>query len=82
MGCHIMVIKVGARRSDAPKLQEVLSQFGCSIKTRLGLHETQDVCSEEGIVILQLSGDTTEMLGLEQALNKLESVKAQMVVLN
>lgn len=82
MDTHIMVVKIGARRDDSPKVQEVLSRFGCSIKVRLGLHETQAVCSDEGILILQLCGDTDEMAKLEQALNQMDRVKAKLVNLD
>lgn len=82
MECNIMIVKIGERRKKSPEVQEVLSKFGCSIKTRLGLHETGDVCSEEGVLVLQLTGEKSEMLGLEHALNKLESVKAKMVIID
>ncbi len=82
MECNIMVVKIEARREDSPKVQEVLSRFGCSIKVRLGLHETHDVCSDEGILILQLCGETKEMFELEHALNAMERVAAKMVVLD
>lgn len=82
MACNIMVVKIGARRERSPKVQEVLAKFGCSIKVRLGLHETEDVCSDEGILILQLTGETDEMDALEKALNELPSVKAKMVILD
>ena len=74
MECNIMIIKIGERRKKSPAVQEVLSKFGCSIKTRLGLHEAGDVCSEEGVLVLQLTGDKNEMIALEQALNGMESV--------
>lgn len=82
MGYHIMVIKIGARREDSPRVQEVLSRFGCSIRVRLGLHETHEICSEEGILILQLDGDVSEMERLEAALNEMDRVQAKMVVLD
>ncbi len=82
MACDIMVVKIGERRERSPKVQEVLAKFGCSIKVRLGLHETESVCSDEGILILQLTGDTEEMLKLEKALNELKNVKAKMVILD
>jgi len=82
MECKIMVVKIGLRRQKSPEVQEVLSRFGCSIKTRLGLHETGDFCSEEGVLILQLAGDVNEMLALEAALNEMESVKAKMVIID
>jgi len=82
MVCHIMIVKIGGRREHFPKVQEVLSRFGCAIKVRLGLHETENVCSEEGILILQLTGEKDEMLGLEKSLNELPSVKAKLVILD
>lgn len=83
MECNIMIVKIGERRKKSPEVQEVLSKFGCSIKTRLGLHEANDtVCSEEGVLVLQLTGERGEMKKLEAALNKLESVKAQMVMID
>jgi hypothetical protein len=77
-----MIVKIGQRRKKSPEVQEVLSKYGCSIKTRLGLHEAGEVCSEEGVLVLQLTGDRSEMLALEGALNKLESVKAKMVIID
>ena len=82
MECNIMIVKIGERRKKSPEVQEVLSKFGCSIKTRLGLHEAGDVCSEEGVLVLQLTGERSEMKRLEKALNELESVKAQMVIID
>ena len=82
MECNIMVVKIGKRRHKSPEVQEVLSKYGCSIKTRLGLHEAGDFCSEEGVLILQLTGEKHEMLELERSLNDLESVKAKMVIID
>lgn len=81
MDCDIMVVKIGKRTAKAIEVQEVLTKFGCSIKTRLGLHEAGNVCAEEGILILQLAGDKQEMLALEAALNKMDGIKAQIVML-
>ena len=82
MVCNIMVVKIGARREKSIEVQEVLSKFGCSIKVRLGLHDTANVCSDEGVLILQLTGERDALLGLEKALNELENVQAKMVILD
>lgn len=81
MEYNIMAIKIDERRKNSPDVQHVLSGFGCSIKVRLGLHETENVCSDEGLLILQLTGDTEEMKKLEKALNEMEGVKAHMFVI-
>jgi len=82
MKCYIMVVKIEARREESPRVQEILSRFGCYIRARLGLHETRDVCSDEGVLILQLDGDMVEMEKLEEALNAMKHVKAKLVVLD
>jgi len=82
MECNIMVVRIGERLGTSPKVQEILSRFGCSIRARLGLHETGGACSDEGVLILQLTGEKAEMKALEAALNKLESVKAKLVTLD
>ncbi len=81
MSWDIMIVRIGYRRENSPKVQEILSKFGCSIKVRLGLHEAGDVCSDEGLLILQLCGDKEEMLKLEKALNEMESIQAKMVIM-
>lgn len=82
MESNIMVVKISARRETSPEVQEVLSKFGCSIRMRLGLHETQDVCSDEGLLILQLTGDYAEMKKLEEALCAMPQVSAKLVDIN
>lgn len=80
MACyHIMGVLVNHRSQKAPKVQEVLTQSGCIIKTRLGLHEAGDVCSEEGLILLQLSGSTEAIAALEKDLNAIEGVSAKMM---
>jgi len=78
MACHnLMGILINHRSHKAPKVQEVLTRHGCSIKMRLGLHETDDVCSEEGLVILHLAGTDEEIKSLENDLNGMEGIKAK-----
>lgn len=79
MDCSIMVVKIGSRRERSPEVQEVLSKFGCSIKMRLGLHETENVCSDEGLLILQLAGEQDEMKKLEKALSSMKDISAKLV---
>ena len=78
---NVMVIKVGRIGEDSSKVQSLLNEFNCSIRTRVGLHEAGDVCGTEGVIILHLTGDKGDMEDLEKALNALPSVKAQMVSL-
>lgn len=78
MSCYnIMAVLINHRSTKAPKVQEILTKHGCSIRMRLGLHETGDFCSEEGLVILQLCGKEEEIKALEADLNSMEGITAK-----
>lgn len=82
MSCHnIMTLLVNNRIQNSAKLQDILSKSGCIIKVRLGLHEADGVCSDEGLIILQLAGSKEEVASLEASLNNLSGVKAKNIEL-
>ena len=57
MSKSILVILIGKRKEEAVKLQQILTAWGCIIKTRLGIHDgVLDNCSDEGLLILELHG--------------------------
>jgi len=74
---RLLILKIAARSQQAPRVQEILTQFGCNIKTRLGLHEASpEYCAEDGLVILELTGKQEEIEQLKERLHKLEGVTA------
>ncbi len=76
----VMGLAVETRSRKAPEVQEILTRHGCIIKTRLGLHEvSEDNCSQEGIIILMLSGNREEIKALEDDLGKVEGVRVNMM---
>ena len=77
----IMAISLNQRSTQAPKFQEVLTRFGCNIKMRLGLHEAGDACSDQGLIILQLTGAKDEIKALEENLNNIEGIKLKIIEL-
>lgn len=73
----IMAINVGNRKEAAPEVQELLTKYGCIIKTRLGLHAAGDNCSRKGLIILELSSeDIKEIEELEGSLKRIETVSS------
>ena len=48
MNCYYIIgLRVDHRHSNALNLQKTLTEFGCNIKLRVGLHETgEDFCSD------------------------------------
>ena len=71
----IMVIRASKRRENVESLQKVLTEYGCNIKMRLGLHEAGDVCSDEGLIILQLIDHDGEVDSFKKALKKLDGIR-------
>ena len=72
----ILGIQVGDRVHEAVKVQELLTKYGCVIKTRLGLHEaSSNNCSSNGLIILEFLPESEKEIGLIEAeLSALETV--------
>jgi len=78
MHCYnIMSLILNNRVRNAVKLQDALTESGCMIKMRLGLHEAEEDCENEGLIILKLAGTDEEIAALEAKLNSVEGVKAR-----
>ncbi len=78
---RILGVLITNREKEAGNVQRLLTKFGCSIKTRLGLHEiATDLCSPCGLILLELLGDTTEMDKLEKGLSALSGVQVKKMV--
>ncbi|ELC8443842.1 hypothetical protein QYB59_002922 [Clostridium perfringens] len=77
----IMAIKLTPRTSVAPKVQEILTRYGCIIHTRIGLHEaTENTCSTSGLILLNLTPSAKEEIeNLDKELNSLEDVTAKLL---
>ncbi|MGL5415014.1 MAG: hypothetical protein ACRDAU_05090 [Clostridium sp.] len=77
---HIMAIRIAPRNLIAPKVQEVLTKYGCIIKVRLGLHEaTGTECANDGLILLQLVHEVEKIISLKDELNDIEGVSAKTV---
>ncbi|HKK59000.1 MAG TPA: hypothetical protein VJ937_05955 [Salinivirga sp.] len=75
---RLLGVLIKERQNVATQVQELLTRYGCSIKTRLGMHEaTDDRCAPHGLIILELTGASEDMLKLESELNALPGVDAK-----
>jgi hypothetical protein len=75
---RILGLLITDRIKEAGRTQEVLSQFAHIIKSRLGFHEvTEEVCSRIGVIILQLSGRSSDFDDLEKALSDIGGLEVQ-----
>jgi hypothetical protein len=82
MDKHVVFgVHVTDRMKNAVELQKAFSEFGCQIKTRLGLHEVgADACSPNGLVILEMVGDDTVLDAAAARFAAIEGVELQRMV--
>ncbi len=74
----ILGVYIQERSKNALVVQNLLTKYGCSIKTRIGLHEVSgEFCSNSGLILLELTGDPNEMEALENELRKIEDIEIQ-----
>lgn len=77
-----LLILVGKRKEAAVKLQQVLTAWGCVVKTRLGLHSgVMENCSETGFLFLELSGSDADNTELARKVAVIPGVESKLVVL-
>ena len=73
LGVHIV-----DRFRKVPEVQKLFTEFGCNIKTRIGLHHVDEkVCSPGGLILLEMVGDEASSLALADRLSALEGVEVQ-----
>ncbi|MBK8944834.1 MAG: hypothetical protein IPM32_06115 [Ignavibacteriae bacterium] len=83
MAKSILVILVGNRKESAVKVQQILTAWGCIIKTRLGIHDgVLDNCSDEGLLILELHGTEDQKNELSRKVAVLPGVSSKLVELS
>jgi hypothetical protein len=79
---HIIVaVHITNRLRQASEVQNVLTEYGLNIKTRVGLHEaTQQEASPSGVIILEMVGEAQRCHGIIGTLDAIEGVEAKSVV--
>ena len=81
MSKAIIGIQIDNRFDEVAEVQRVLTDNGCIIKTRLGLHqqpENQDLCTEKGLILLELIPDCGEKCDkLEQQLKSVKGIQVR-----
>jgi hypothetical protein len=77
----ILAIHITERLKHVPDVQACLTEYGCNIKTRLGLHEVgQDYCSPNGLLILEMAGEEAKIAQLEKKLKAIDGIEVKKIV--
>ncbi len=79
---HIIVgVHISNRVNSASEVQAIFTEFGCNIKTRLGLHTVKDeLCSPEGIILLEMVGCEDDCCSMVQRLDAIDGVQCKQMV--
>ncbi len=77
----ILGVHIQDRARDAAQVQQLLTKYGCNIKTRIGLHEVdENFCATGGVILLELVGDDKECGELKDQLAAIHGVEVQKLV--
>lgn len=76
---HIILgVHITDRIKHVDKVQQTLTEYGCSIRTRLGLHEAdKGFCSTNGLLLLEMTDDDKNADALAAKLNAIEGVEVK-----
>jgi hypothetical protein len=79
---HMIIgVHITDRMKNATAVQKVFTDHGCSIRTRLGLHDTGDgFCSPSGVLLIEFVGDDDELKAMEDQLQAIEGIEVQTMV--
>jgi len=77
----ILAVHITDRMKDAVSVQKVFTEFGCNIKTRVGLHDVgEQFCGPSGLVVIEWYGDRAEAERFQTALKAVDGVGVQAMV--
>lgn len=74
----VLGVHVTQRTRHTLQVQKVLTEYGCSIRTRLGLHEaSENACSPNGLILLEVVDNAA---ALSAALARIPGVDVKKMV--
>jgi hypothetical protein len=77
----IFGVHITNRATQVPRVQQLLSEYGCNIKTRIGLHPVDEqACSPRGLILLEMYGDDATCQELATKLNALEGIELKQML--
>ena len=78
---QILGVHITDRMKDVPTVQAIFTEFGCNIKTRLGLHNVSgDYCASNGLVLIEFYGEPAKCREMVDKLAAVEGVAVKSMV--
>ncbi len=77
----ILGVHLTDRVKKSVDVQKVFTEHGCSIKSRIGLHDVgEGSCAPGGIILIEFFGAEAEAQEMAEKLNAIEGVCTKMMV--
>jgi len=74
----IIGVNVTSFAKNGGKVQKVFCEYGCSIRTRLGLHEASDnVCAPNGLILIEFVGGEQKAADFTAKLTAIQGVEVK-----
>lgn len=74
----IFGVNVTSFAKNSGEVQKVFSEFGCSIRTRLGLHETSEgICMPNGLILVEFVGGEEKATDMVAQLTALAGIEVK-----
>lgn len=77
----VLLVQVSSRAENAMRVQHVLTEWGRTIKTRLGLHDPAAGAAESSLIILELCASQAEGEKLGKELSAIGGVETKLVTM-
>ncbi len=76
---HVIVgVNITNRVKHIRQVQQVFTDFGCQIRTRLGLHDAgAGYCSPNGLILLEMVGTASDTAAMLRRLKAIAGVEAK-----
>jgi hypothetical protein len=75
---RIIGVHITDRVKKSSDVQSIFTEYGCEIKTRLGLHEAyDDFCSPSGVVLLEFISSDEKANEMKNKLKAIKGVQVQ-----
>lgn len=77
----IFGVHITDRATQVPVVQKLLTEYGCNVKTRIGLHHVDDQsCSQRGLILLEMFGNVETCSELKAKLSALGGIDVKEMV--
>lgn len=79
MSKHIILgVNVTNFAKNSGEVQHVFCEYGCNIRTRLGLHEASDnVCAPNGLILVEFIGGPEKAAEMAAKLTALQGIEVK-----